>query len=304
MALTPAQIGGLISGGSNIVDTGVNAILQGAQNKKNRKFAEKMYNRQRADALSDWNLQNSYNAPSAQMERLKAAKLNPNLIYGTGTQAAGLSTPVRSSSASTPQGTAPQVSLGSGITAYYDTQLKQTQRDVGRSVVELNEERKRQIIADTLMKGANTGLINTKNAAESFKLGLQQSLKDITLETADWNLRGMKADVSKTYTQIGTLEAQRILTQDENGRRERLTNANIAQKLSTMALQAEQVEATKAGVQLTNARKTQVYQMINNALKTKEGIELKNQLMQSELDYQTIERTKAWLQTIIGAAKK
>lgn len=304
MALTPAMAAGLVSGGSNLLDTGVNAVLQGAQNKKNRKFAEKMYNRQRQDALSDWNMQNAYNAPSAQMERLKNAKLNPNLIYGTGTQAAGLSTPVRSSSASTPQGQAPQINTGGALAQFYDTQIKLQQKDVMRSVVELNDERKKQIIADTIMKGANTGLINTRNASEAFKLGLSQSLKDITLETADWKLRGQKADVTETYTNIGLKEAQRILTTDENGRRERLTNANIASKLSTMALQAEQIEATKAGVSLTNARKAQVYQMISNALKTKEGQELKNALLQSELDYQTIERAQGWLKTIIGAAKK
>lgn len=304
MALTPAQISGLISGGSNIIDTGVNAVLQGAQNKKNRKFAEKMYNRQRADALSDWNMQNAYNAPSAQMERLKNAKLNPNLIYGTGTQASGLSSPVRSSSASTPQGQAPQISLGSGLSSYIDTQIKLQQKNVMDSVIELNQERKRQIIADTVMKGANTGLINTKNAAESFKLGLAQSLKDITLESADWRLRGQKADVTETYTNIGLKEAQRILTTDENGRRERLTDANINQKLVSMALMQAQTELAKANKDLTEDRSRMIKTQVLNALKTGEGLKLKNDLLQSELDYQTIERTQSWLKTIIGGMKK
>lgn len=304
MALTPQMAAGLVSGGSNILDTGVNAVLQGAQNKKNRKFAEKMYNRQRADALSDWNMQNAYNAPSAQMERLKNAKLNPNLIYGTGVQASGLSSPVRSSSASTPQGQAPQISTGGALAAYYDTQMKLQQKDVMKSVVELNDERKRQIIADTLMKGANTGLINTRNAAEAFKLGISQSLKDITLETADWKLRGLKADTTKTYSQVGLIEAQRILTEDENGRREKLTEANIQQKLVNMALMTAQKQLAEANTDLTADRARQIRTQITVALKSKEGQEIKNQLLQSELDYQTIERTQNWLKTIIGAAKK
>lgn len=33
-------------------------------------------------SLQDWNRQNAYNHPQAQMERLKSAGLNPNLIYG------------------------------------------------------------------------------------------------------------------------------------------------------------------------------------------------------------------------------
>lgn len=34
--------------------------------------------------LENWTRQNEYNSPSAQMERLKAAGLNPNLVYGGG----------------------------------------------------------------------------------------------------------------------------------------------------------------------------------------------------------------------------
>jgi hypothetical protein len=32
-----------------------------------------------------WNKQNAYNTPKSQMERLKQAGLNPNMVYGTGT---------------------------------------------------------------------------------------------------------------------------------------------------------------------------------------------------------------------------
>ena len=34
--------------------------------------------------LQMWNLQNAYNDPAAQMERLQKAGLNPNLVYGCG----------------------------------------------------------------------------------------------------------------------------------------------------------------------------------------------------------------------------
>lgn len=38
----------------------------------------------RKENLKYWHLQNSYNAPASQVERLKAAGLNPNLFYGSG----------------------------------------------------------------------------------------------------------------------------------------------------------------------------------------------------------------------------
>lgn len=34
--------------------------------------------------IQNWHMQNEYNSPSAQMDRLKAAGLNPNLMYGQG----------------------------------------------------------------------------------------------------------------------------------------------------------------------------------------------------------------------------
>lgn len=37
-----------------------------------------------------WNMQNRYNTPTKQMERLKAAGLNPNLIYGSGSANTGV----------------------------------------------------------------------------------------------------------------------------------------------------------------------------------------------------------------------
>lgn len=54
-------------------------------NRKSREFTEKMYSRQVADAERFWSIQNEYNLPSNQMSRLKAAGLNPNLVYGSGT---------------------------------------------------------------------------------------------------------------------------------------------------------------------------------------------------------------------------
>lgn len=51
---------------------------------KNRDFQEKMYNKQVQDNINFWNLQNEYNLPSAQLQRLRDANLNPMLMYGAG----------------------------------------------------------------------------------------------------------------------------------------------------------------------------------------------------------------------------
>lgn len=50
----------------------------------NEFFENRRYNKQRSDMLADRDYQNQYNSPVAQMERLKEAGLNPNLVYGNG----------------------------------------------------------------------------------------------------------------------------------------------------------------------------------------------------------------------------
>lgn len=62
-----------ISGGAGLIGSGLQYLF-------NKKLAEKQneYN------LNMWKLQAEYNSPQAQMERFRAAGLNPNLIYGQG----------------------------------------------------------------------------------------------------------------------------------------------------------------------------------------------------------------------------
>lgn len=78
------------------IGTTIAAANAGAQlltNRAQKKSNLEMYNTQRADALADWNRQNQYNSPEAQMARFKEAGLNPHLIYGQMTTAQPIKTP-------------------------------------------------------------------------------------------------------------------------------------------------------------------------------------------------------------------
>lgn len=88
MALTEATIGAI----GSIIGAGATAVGQANLNKKNREFAkeqaqeqrdwsEKMYNAQNAWNYEQWLRENEYNTPTAQVERLREAGLNP-LFYG------------------------------------------------------------------------------------------------------------------------------------------------------------------------------------------------------------------------------
>lgn len=47
-------------------------------------FETLMWNKQQTENQRIWEQQNNYNSPLSQMQRLKAARLNPNLVYGSG----------------------------------------------------------------------------------------------------------------------------------------------------------------------------------------------------------------------------
>lgn len=62
-----------ISAGVGAASSILNPIFQGIQNRQNR-----------VNQLKDRDYNNWYNSPEQQMNRLKAAGLNPNLVYGSG----------------------------------------------------------------------------------------------------------------------------------------------------------------------------------------------------------------------------
>lgn len=80
--------GGLIGG----LFSAAGAVYDSIQNRKSAKEnTDKTLAAQKAEAelayqrsIEQWNLQNAYNTPSAQMARFAAGGLNPNLIYGQG----------------------------------------------------------------------------------------------------------------------------------------------------------------------------------------------------------------------------
>lgn len=78
---TAAAVSGAQSGLQDVKGFGLGLL----QNRWNRKYNEKMYEKQRADSMADWQRQADYNSPQAQMIRYKQAGLNPNLIYGSAT---------------------------------------------------------------------------------------------------------------------------------------------------------------------------------------------------------------------------
>jgi hypothetical protein len=116
--------------------TGISALSGAAQvggqlqqNRKANAFSREMYEKTRADNIKFWDMQNEYNSPQKQMQRLQAAGLNPNIVYQSGgaTQAAGS---IQTPDVQGGQFRAPDFSqISNPVQGYFDTKIKQAQYD-------------------------------------------------------------------------------------------------------------------------------------------------------------------------------
>lgn len=130
-------LSGLGSGvGSGLLSIGGSLL----GNSASKKAATKAYNRE----LAFWRMQNDYNLPENQMERLVDAGLNPNLIYGNGVQntaAGGVNAqPARQDF---------KLDFLSGLMAYQNFQnLSETNKQIRQQTQEI-EARRKNIVATT-----------------------------------------------------------------------------------------------------------------------------------------------------------
>lgn len=117
--------------------------------------------------IQNWKMANEYNSPQAQMERYKAAGLNPNLVYGSlGQTAAGnLSSPSSS-------GVNPRTQLGGSASSFMIAAAQAKNMQLQNSNI---EEQNNQIRANIAKTNAETQSIieNTKRMLE-----FKQSQKD------------------------------------------------------------------------------------------------------------------------------
>lgn len=166
----PAIVGaGIATGVGALLQSIINANAQRKSNETNIRLA-----RQQADwNLQQWERQNAYNDPSAQMQRLQGAKLNPRLLYGSSPGAAAgnagdVSGFTRAENKS--------VQLGNlGFEHIADGLQKQVQTDN----LKLQQE---VYIQDALLKASNVMKTNAETANKTFDFNLKKDLRDFNVD--------------------------------------------------------------------------------------------------------------------------
>lgn len=85
------DLGSIVGGGASLLGDIFNLFGQSSAARQQQQWARDTAQIERNWALEDRAHQEQYTSPEAQMDRLKAAGLNPNLVYGEGVTATGQS---------------------------------------------------------------------------------------------------------------------------------------------------------------------------------------------------------------------
>lgn len=184
MAIDPSTIGSVVSAAGSFFQP----IVSLFQNSSNRRFANQQYAKQKRDAIDFWNMQNAYNTPAAQMQRFKEAGLNPNLMYGRGSE--GNAGAINVPSQARWEGKAPDVASASS--APLDAILKY-QNVRGQRLVNNNLGAQNDVLrADAELKRSQSAMNAIRTALSSFDYGLRRQAKNSLL--LEMQSRGPRAN--------------------------------------------------------------------------------------------------------------
>lgn len=281
-------------------------------NQKNIDFAKEMYDKQKADNIAFWNMQNSYNSPQAQMQRFQAAGLNPNLVYDKGTNG-------NASSMSAPPAHAPELhpvnkmsglgdAVNNGIAAYTDLRVRnaqvnnmQLQNDIleqEKTMKALDIAGKAQSISKTAsFMAPQLDAIALKNAQVAANIPLTQARTDLTNRQSERTDTLAGNDAVKRYILQNQADIMAATKQD--------TIRSAALKVLNGMLDASR---KRSSIELTQAQTTKTHaDTINSSLKPEQIIRATDKLKQ-ETQFSKDENSRrsqmndrAWIQSISKA---
>ncbi|UPW40790.1 DNA pilot protein [Sigmofec virus UA08Rod_6926] len=252
---------GLLGNKANRDSNRANIEAQRIANEGNMELAEYSFNRN----LDMWRMNNEYNTPSAQMARLRAAGLNPNLVYGNGSV-------VGNTSGSAPEFKAPELKaytgvnygdygVGSAIKTYQQLRSLQIENDLKNSQEDLNK-------ANVNKANSEAGLIDERTITERIdqkSKQIQQTLLQLDQMKKHRELRylvpKLEADLKIMQQQLTNLHAQHdnIVSSTDLNR----SNADLNEKKSSQIDQSikesvARVTSYLASANLSNAQARKV----------------------------------------------
>lgn len=229
---------------SQLAAASIDALSAANANRKGRKWAEEQYQKQRADALADWNMQNFYNSPAEQMKRFEAAGLNKNLIYGSNQNGPV----VRSTDTQSWKPEAPQI--GRSVTGAAQSFLASTDLEMRQAQTDNIKANNKNILLDSMLKAGQLNQLGIQTKTSEFNLQQLKNLSMLQLESAALNVEKQKVDITKTKADTGYTLQQTELSAASNAQ-------NIAESI-------ERINSLRASRSQTQAQTDQIRQSTQN----------------------------------------
>lgn len=189
-----------------------------AQSRKQWKYQQQAMEKQHAMNMELWNMQNAYNTPQQQMERFKAAGLNPYLIYGSGGSGAGIAGSIPSPTV--PSRNAVKPEFNNPISPYLQARQMDVQYEATRQSIQNMQQKASLDAVKTSLESLR--LMKEQNRSKNYE-ALNQAEKRtaqlIQQRTEEmWNNEGLKGQLLTQMHQqrAGTYSAQITSQQLDN----------------------------------------------------------------------------------------
>lgn len=202
-----ASIAGNIASNMNINNQ---VSQQKIENQKNRDWNLNLARQQNRWNIEQWNRENAYNSPSAQMARFKAAGLNPDLMYGQQNLSAA-SPEMTAGEGSQPtdvSNLANKRTIGDTIVQAASTRLTNAQAKLAESQAnKVDAETTGQTINNEWLPKLLKGQTDINDADIKQKLA-DAGLKGKQIEVATEQIKVMQQSVKESQEKINDLQSQ------------------------------------------------------------------------------------------------
>lgn len=242
----------LIVPGASILSDGINAVVDGINNRAARRWQEKMMQWQRDANLTDMGLQNAYNSPAEQMKRLREAGLNPNLVYGNGV-VQGQSAQIKGASAPSSSATRTNIDGGKAVMGFLNAKQMELQNDNLVAQNKVLTEQAKNIAADTTQK--------------KFGADLKEFDFNYKTDTRNQSLYGLQQRNINAYRQGNLTQAQIANTQERTKTEVDTRQPRINAILQTTSESLQRIVNMRVQAAKSMAEISYIYTQVENAQK-------------------------------------
>lgn len=330
--------GSVISAGSSLIGSisgaiGQNRLVdkqieaQKRENQLNREYNLMLARQQNQWNLEQWQRENDYNSPTSQMARLRAAGLNPDLMYGQGTTGNSFSSPAMTSGApSEPQDMASMLSKRSFGQTMQQILDHEQQRRMNEAQIDAIEATAREKNTNAAATEVETAIAQAREGRdfELFGLTLRNTKllgdkTDAEIKSIFQGIEVMKKDVDRIVSEtdknralIKDLDHQQQMRVKEDYRRDLETaslldvnDATIKKLCSERNLNAQKLKEAievfplvKAGMEDENKIRSKEYDVVVEQYNS-----IKQDIKRGELDFAN-EAAQTWYQRSNSAGAK